>query len=89
MDTISILSYCIVCFWRSLSLILWSHFSCDILLSALYCVALVHQWQYQVLHWRPRSSWAPCHDCTDLLSVHHSHHPHLLSRLVAGGLIDT
>ena len=52
------------------------------------CIALVHQWQYQLLHWRPCSSWAPCYHCTDLLSVHHSHHPHLLNGVAAGGLTD-
>jgi len=52
-------------------------------------VALVYQWQYQVLHWRPCSSWSPCHHCIDLLSVHHSHHSHLLNGMVAGGLIDS
>ena len=49
-------------------------------------IALVHQWQYPLLHWRPCSSQSPCYHCTDLLPVHHSHHPHLLNGVAAGGL---
>lgn len=54
----------------------------------MYCTALVHQWQHQVLHWWPCSSCAARHRCTGLLFVHHFPPSNVLTWLVAGELTD-